>query len=140
MTKSLGQIVYLFKDKRSSAVKRTNCHTDPMAKSLKKEPPESSALFPQAEIERLERELRQLKLRQPYTAISPTEYKAGFQQRLRAARERAGFTQEKMAELLGIAQGKYAKYERRSLLPHRYVGRFCELTQTECKFLFSSPY
>ena len=138
MTKSLGQIVYLFKDNPSGACKKTNCHTENMAKPLKQDPAASSLPDPQDEINRLEREIARRRRERPFTVQAPSEYKKGFQQRMRAARERAGYTQAKMAALLNISQDKYAKYESRSLLPHRYVGRFCEVTDTECKFLFSS--
>lgn len=32
------------------------------------------------------------------------------------------------AKVLGIPETTYPKYESRSLLPHRYIARVCELT------------
>jgi DNA-binding XRE family transcriptional regulator len=115
---SLGQIVYLFKDNRSSERKRTNCHTVAVANQLKKEALSSvpaSAFRPEP---------------------SPARFKKAFLARTKRAREAAGLTQEEMARRMGIRQDKYAKYESRSPLPHQYIARFCEVTGEKFEVLF----
>lgn len=57
--------------------------------------------------------------------VGKTEHKETFLARVKAARERRGHTQEEMAEVLGMKQTKYHKYESRSYLPHDLVPRFC---------------
>lgn len=108
MPQTLGQIVYLFKDNRSSALTRTSCHTEYMTNRLRKE-----------EVAR-----QSVKWRPP----QPSKFKKAFLSRIKLARDGAGLTQEQMAERLGIQQGKYAKYETRSFMPHELLHKFSEIT------------
>lgn len=108
MPQTLGQIVYLFKDNRSSAMDRTSCHTENMANRLRKE-----------DVARLP-----VKWRPP----PPSKFKKAFLARIKLAREGAGLTQVQMAERLGIPQDKYSKYEVRSFMPHELLSKFSEIT------------
>lgn len=57
----------------------------------------------------------------------PDEYRDAMCQRLKNARDAAGYTQGSFAEKLGIQEKTYAKYESRSLLPHNMIGVVCRL-------------
>lgn len=66
-----------------------------------------------------------------------TEYKEKFMQRVRQARERVGYNQTEIAELLGLKQDVYKQYETRSLLPHRLIGKFCLITNVDPVWLLT---
>jgi hypothetical protein len=55
---------------------------------------------------------------------SETDERAGFIGRVKAARE-ARFRQKDICILLGIDPGTYKQYESRSMLPHRFLPKFC---------------
>ena len=59
-----------------------------------------------------------------------------FIARTKLARERAGFTQDEIAEVLGMKQGTYKNYERNRPLPHRYVRAFCLACRVDPLFLY----
>lgn len=65
----------------------------------------------------------------------PGAYRDAMCARLKAARKAAGYTQESFAELLGLDEKTYAKYESRSLLPHPLIGRVCRLLDIDA-FVF----
>jgi DNA-binding XRE family transcriptional regulator len=67
-----------------------------------------------------------------------SEFKGKFIARTAKAREKAGFSQEKMAADLGVAQSKYHKYESRSLLPHYLLVPFCMLTKVTPEWMYTS--
>lgn len=67
-----------------------------------------------------------------------SQFKAMFLARTALAREKAGFTQESMAEALGIEQSKYSKYEVRTELPHHLVNTFCALCEITQAWLFTA--
>lgn len=60
-------------------------------------------------------------------AKAPTDkqYQDAILQRTFSAREHRGITQEAAAHALGTDQPTYAKYERRTPLPHRHIWAFC---------------
>lgn len=73
-----------------------------------------------------------------------TTFKDQFTARVAYARHKAGFTQVTMAEALGLgtdpsAQGKYHKYEKRTLMPHELIPTFCNLTNVTLGWLYSGP-
>lgn len=55
-------------------------------------------------------------------------YLKSFCARIASAREGAGYTQQEMADALGIKRDAYSKYEFRSLMPHHLIPAFCRLT------------
>lgn len=55
-------------------------------------------------------------------------FKNKFINTVAEARNRAGYTQAQMAELLEIGQGTYKTYEEDTFLPHRHMRKFCLLT------------
>lgn len=60
--------------------------------------------------------------------------------RIKQAREKARLTQRQVASALGIEdQSKYAKYEVRTLMPHEYLMRFCEVTGAKIDELLRDP-
>lgn len=63
--------------------------------------------------------------------IPRREVRRGFIQRTREARVRSGYSQEMIAEKLGMKQGTYKNYETNRALPHDFVPEFCEI----CKIL-----
>lgn len=121
-TKSLGQVVYLFKDNLVSERSRTDCHTNDMAQRARKE----QQIAPEAP-------------RLLWSPPPPSVFKAALTTRVKEARLRANLTQEQMADKLGIRQSKYSKYEGRSEMPHLYLARFCEVTGTTLKELLRDP-
>lgn len=63
-------------------------------------------------------------------------------ERIVAARKHAQLSQQGIAELLGISQTKYSKWENRggkkapTPIPHAFVHRFCEITGADARDLF----
>lgn len=66
---------------------------------------------------------------------SEAQYKQEFMQRVAEARISRGYKQWQIAELLGMAQDKYKQYEKRSLLPHHLIGRFCLICRVDPEWL-----
>ena len=66
-----------------------------------------------------------------------TRYRKAFCQRLKAAREAAGYTQITFAKELGLERDTYAKYESRSLLPHHLIPRVCQLTGHDAWYMLT---
>lgn len=66
-----------------------------------------------------------------------TKFKDDFLARTAAAREAVPFTQDEIAEVLGMSQPKYAKYEKRTPLPHYLVPRFCLACRIDHAWLFT---
>jgi len=64
-----------------------------------------------------------------------TEYKQLFMARVAQARIARGLKQWQIAEALGMPQDKYKQYEKRSLLPHHLIGRFCIVTRVDPEWL-----
>lgn len=57
--------------------------------------------------------------------MSETEERLAFIRRTKLAREARYDTQNPICELLGIPQGKYKHYEKRTPLPYRFILKFC---------------
>ena len=68
---------------------------------------------------------------QTYAAIE-----AAFKKRVKQAREEAGFTQQQVADVLGIKIDRYKKWENRgkSTMPVRFFQNFCQLTHTRAEW------
>ncbi len=64
-----------------------------------------------------------------------SQFKKEFLERTIAARE-GRYTQQEMADLLGISQSRYSKWEIRTLVPHAFVGPFCVATGRSAGWLF----
>lgn len=69
--------------------------------------------------------------------MSETEEKLAFIGRVRAAREARFPTQRPMLTILGIDQGTYKQYERRTPLPLRFIPKFCAATGVEIEWLLT---
>jgi DNA-binding XRE family transcriptional regulator len=67
-----------------------------------------------------------------------SEFKRLFVARTKLARERAGKSQEEMAADLGVSQGTYHKYEKRTPLPHSLVLPFCTLCRITPEWLYTA--
>jgi transcriptional regulator with XRE-family HTH domain len=68
---------------------------------------------------------------------SLSQYEKEFLARTKLARERIPYTQEQIARILGISQGRYKQYETRTLLPHEFITPFCLACQISETWLFS---
>lgn len=70
---------------------------------------------------------------------SPDElaYVRKFCARTKELRERAGLEKHEVAEVLGIIEDTYKKYEYRRPLPHRYISKFCVACRAEAGELFA---
>lgn len=80
---------------------------------------------------------------------TPSDYRLGFIQRTREARERAQLSQEEMAKELSRRAGRlvvpdtYRKYEKEdpkkgAMLPHDLISHFCEITRINPLFLLEA--
>lgn len=69
--------------------------------------------------------------------MSETEEKLAFIGRVRAARKARFDTQGPMCTILGIEQGTYKQYEKRTPLPHRYIPKFCAATGVTMEWLLT---
>jgi hypothetical protein len=74
-------------------------------------------------------------------AESETEaqYKQAFMARTAEARVARGMKQWEIAEALGggMTQDKYKQYEKRSLLPHYLIERFCLICRVDPEWLLT---
>ena len=73
---------------------------------------------------------------------TPKAYREDFASRVKWARENAGYMQTEIAELLGISQPTYSKYETRgdtavTLMPHHLIKPFCMITRVSQEWLLS---
>lgn len=60
-----------------------------------------------------------------------------FADRLKKARKKAGFSQEKVAEILNISQSNISKYENGSLEPSlNTIYKFIDLYKIKADYLF----
>jgi len=69
--------------------------------------------------------------------MSESEEKAAFIQRVKAAREARFSTQAPILTILGIPQGQYKHYEKRTPLPHRFIPKFCAATGVSVEWLLT---
>jgi hypothetical protein len=69
--------------------------------------------------------------------LSETEEKLAFIARVKQARMSRFETQEPICTILGISQGVYKHYEKRSVLPHRFIPKFVAATGVDYKWLLS---
>jgi len=65
------------------------------------------------------------------------QYKSEFTARVKEARQRKGWKQWEAAQALGISQDHYKQYEKRSLMPHRYIWAFCQHTRVSMEWLLT---
>ena len=71
------------------------------------------------------------------TKDSATRIKEQIIARTREAREAAGYTQEQVAGVLAIEQGRYKQYETRSPLPYQFIETFCTLCRVTPTWLIT---
>ena len=69
--------------------------------------------------------------------MSESEEKAAFIQRVKQAREARFPTQGPILTILGIPQGQYKHYEKRTPLPHRFIPKFCAATGVSVDWLLT---
>jgi hypothetical protein len=72
----------------------------------------------------------------PMKDQAKTAYKTAFMARVTAARK-LRFTQQAMAESLGMEQDSYKQYETRSLMPHHLIPRFCTICGVSTDWLIT---
>lgn len=71
-----------------------------------------------------------------YGMLTPQEFILAFVARTKNFRNSTGKTQRDMADILGIPEKTYARYESRSPLPHHHISRFCLSCGISIKELF----
>jgi hypothetical protein len=69
--------------------------------------------------------------------LSETEEKLAFIGRTRLARLARFNTQKPILIILGIDQGTYKQYEKRTPLPHRFIPKFCAATGVDIDWLLT---
>ena len=69
--------------------------------------------------------------------VDPTEraYYEAFRKRLLGLRTDLDYTQEQMAEALGISKDNYKKYERRSKFPPHLLNKLALLTHRPLEYV-----
>jgi transcriptional regulator with XRE-family HTH domain len=69
--------------------------------------------------------------------IATSAFRDNFIRRTQIARKQANYSQQAIAVLLQIDQGKYKQYETRSLLPHALIPAFCVICGVSLHWLFT---
>jgi transcriptional regulator with XRE-family HTH domain len=69
--------------------------------------------------------------------MSETEERLSFIGRVRSARMARYPTQKPICVILGLDQGTYKQYEKRSPLPHRYIPKFCAACGVSLEWLLT---
>lgn len=64
-------------------------------------------------------------------------FNEAYRGRVRALREGRGWTQEEMAEAIGVPLHSYKKYETRSPLPPHLIGRFAALVGRDIAYVLT---
>ncbi len=70
-------------------------------------------------------------------AMTNSDFKRRFYERVKRIRESCRMTQQEMADILRIGLSRYQKYETRSYLPHDLILPFCIATGFTPTFLFT---
>lgn len=70
--------------------------------------------------------------------MTEKEFRQLFAARTKESREKAGFSQEGIAKLLRIDQGRYKNYELDRPLPHYLVPQFCIACHIEPTELYAA--
>ena len=61
-----------------------------------------------------------------------------FNNNLKRERKNKGFTQESIAETIGVSRKRYAKWEEDTWPPRQYIIKICEVLQIDDLYLFLS--
>lgn len=75
----------------------------------------------------------------PKDTVSPATYNTQFINRVRAARALYTNEPKEMARALGVREDTYYRYEKRTMLPHHLMPRFCEITGVTIDWLINGP-
>lgn len=65
-------------------------------------------------------------------------YDKAFIGRVRVARESAGLTRIEISAHMGIKPDSYARYEKRTMLPHYLIPPFCRATGVSLEYLLGA--
>jgi hypothetical protein len=75
----------------------------------------------------------------PKEPVGPAAYRAAFIKRVRAARALYTESPPEMAKALGVERDTYYRYEKRLMMPHHLIPRFCEITGVTVQWLIEGP-
>lgn len=75
----------------------------------------------------------------PKEPVGPAAYRAAFIKRVRAARALYTENPPEMALALGVERDTYYRYEKRLMMPHHLIPRFCEITGVTVQWLIEGP-
>lgn len=75
----------------------------------------------------------------PKEPIGPAAYRTAFIKRVRAARALYTDNPPEMAKALGVERDTYYRYEKRLMMPHHLIPRFCEITGVTVQWLIEGP-
>lgn len=53
------------------------------------------------------------------------------------ARESSGITQEEISRRIGVERPTYSNYERHRPMPQKYIAKFCQITNTNERWLLT---
>lgn len=75
----------------------------------------------------------------PKESTSPAAYRAAFIKRVRTARALVTEEPPEMARLLDVERDTYYRYEKRTMLPHHLIPKFCAITGVPIEWLINGP-
>ncbi len=75
----------------------------------------------------------------PKEPVGPAAYRDAFIKRIRAARALYTDSPPEMAKALGVERDTYYRYEKRLMMPHHLIPRFCEITGVTVQWLIEGP-
>lgn len=85
------------------------------------------------------RRIAQMSAGRPKEPVGPAAYRTAFIKRVRAARALYTDSPPEMAKALGVERDTYYRYEKRLMMPHHLLPRFCEITGVTVQWLIEGP-
>jgi hypothetical protein len=85
------------------------------------------------------RRIAQVSVGRPKEPVGPAAYRTAFIKRVRAARALYTDSPPEMALALGVERDTYYRYEKRLMMPHHLLPRFCEITGVTVQWLIEGP-
>jgi len=85
------------------------------------------------------RRIAHVSVGRPKEPVGPAAYRTAFIKRVRAARALYTENPPEMAIALGVERDTYYRYEKRLMMPHHLIPRFCEITGVTVQWLIEGP-
>jgi hypothetical protein len=85
------------------------------------------------------RRIAHVSVGRPKEPVGPAAYRTAFIKRVRAARALYTDSPPEMAAALGVERDTYYRYEKRLMMPHHLIPKFCEITGVTVTWLMEGP-